>query len=69
VRPTGWDVTLRHALAGVADGGGANWTLIAARGRSSYARDRLGAMLGLSPPVIERLAAPESSVEGGCVGS
>lgn len=43
-----------------------SWSLIAAPGRSTYARDRLGAMLGLSPPVIERLAPPEGCGEGGC---
>jgi len=43
------------------------WTLIAAPGRSTYARDRLGAMLGISPPEIERLAPPEACGEGGCV--
>ncbi|MGE0742246.1 MAG: ComEC/Rec2 family competence protein [Hyphomonadaceae bacterium] len=37
-----------------------NWTLMAGRGRSTYARDRIGAMLGLAPPAIERLAPPES---------
>ncbi len=42
------------------------WSLIAASGRSTYARDRLGATLGLSPPVIERLAAPERCGESGC---
>jgi competence protein ComEC len=39
---------------------GARWTLVQGRGRSTYARDRLGAMLGLSPPTIERLAPAES---------
>lgn len=43
------------------------WTLIAASGRSTYARDRLGAMLGISPPAIERLAPPEACGEGGCL--
>lgn len=43
------------------------WMLIAAPGRSTYARDRLGAMLGISPPAIERLAPPEGCGEGGCV--
>jgi competence protein ComEC len=42
------------------------WTLMRGRGSSSYARERLGAMLGLSPPIIERLAPPESCGEGGC---
>jgi competence protein ComEC len=39
---------------------GQEWTLVAGRGRSTYARDRLGAMLGLSPPAIEALAPPET---------
>jgi len=42
------------------------WTLIAAPGRSTYARDRLGSMLGLSPPLIERFAAPERCGESFC---
>lgn len=45
---------------------GERWTLIAARGRSTYARDQLGAMLGLSPSQIERLASPESCSEALC---
>lgn len=47
--------------------GAENWSLIAASGRSTYARDRLGAMLGLSPLTIERLAPPEACGEGGCL--
>jgi hypothetical protein len=46
--------------------GASAWTLIAAPGRSTYARDRLGAMLGLSPPTLERLAPPETCGTGGC---
>lgn len=42
------------------------WTLLAANGRSTYARDRLGAMLGLSPSEIERLAPPEACGETFC---
>ncbi len=42
------------------------WTLLAASGRSTYARDRLGAMLGLSPSEIERLAPPEACGEAFC---
>jgi len=42
------------------------WTLVATSGRSTYARDRLGAMLGLSPPEIERLAPPETCGEAFC---
>jgi competence protein ComEC len=39
---------------------GNDWRLIAGRGRSTYARDRLGGMLGISPPQIERLTPPEA---------
>jgi len=39
---------------------GERWTLLAKPGRSTFARDRLGAMLGLSPREIERLAPPEA---------
>ena len=42
------------------------WTLAQGGGRSTYARDRLGAMLGLSPPVIERLTPPETCGEALC---
>jgi competence protein ComEC len=42
------------------------WTLMARPGRSSYARERLGAMLGLSPRQVERLPAPRSCAEAGC---
>ena len=43
------------------------WTLASGGGRSTFARDRLGAMLGLSPPVIERMAPPESCSDAGCI--
>ncbi len=43
-----------------------HWALIKSSGRSTYARDRLGAMLGLAPPVVERLASPETCREGAC---
>lgn len=45
---------------------GATWTMFAMRGRSTYARDRLGAMLGLSPPVLDRLAPPLTCGEERC---
>lgn len=50
-----FDSDLRIAY-GRTDGG---WTLLASNSRSTYARDRLGAMLGLAPSEIERLAQPE----------
>jgi hypothetical protein len=46
---------------------GSGWTLAAGGGRSTFARDRLGAMLGIAPAKIERLAAPESCGASGCV--
>lgn len=42
------------------------WTLLARQGRSSFARDRLGSMLGLAPAEISRLAPPEDCTEGWC---
>ncbi|MDZ4693231.1 ComEC/Rec2 family competence protein [Terricaulis sp.] len=42
------------------------WTLLAKEGRSTFARDRLGSMLGLAPAEIERLAPPEACSEGLC---
>jgi competence protein ComEC len=44
-----------------------SWTLVAREGRSTYARDRLGAMLGLSPATIERLTPPEWCGGGLCL--
>jgi competence protein ComEC len=46
-----------------------SWTLVSSGGRSTYARDRLGAMLGLSPAEIERLAPPETCSEASCAWS
>lgn len=43
------------------------WTLLNSNARSTYARDRLGAMLGLSPGEIERLAPPESCGASSCL--
>ncbi|MGD9965470.1 MAG: ComEC/Rec2 family competence protein [Hyphomonadaceae bacterium] len=57
-----FDADLRAIYA--RDGG--RWALFAASSRSSYARDRLGSMLGLSPSEIERLAPPETCGEGLC---
>ncbi|MBI3438033.1 MAG: hypothetical protein HY054_05175, partial [Proteobacteria bacterium] len=42
------------------------WTLAAGSGRSTYARDHLGAMLGIAPPAIERLAPPQTCSEAQC---
>jgi len=44
---------------------GDRWTLLA-RGRSTYARERLGATLGLTPAEVERLAPPETCGETLC---
>ncbi|MBY0564821.1 MAG: ComEC family competence protein [Hyphomonadaceae bacterium] len=43
-----------------------DWSLVADRRRSAYARERLGAMLGLSPRNVERLAEPSSCNEASC---
>jgi hypothetical protein len=59
----GFDADLRAIYARAEQG---EWTLIAGRGRSTFARDRLGAMLGISPPAIERLAPPEACGEAMC---
>jgi len=53
-----FDAELRAVFAR-AEQGEAGWALMPGAGRSTYARDRLGAMLGLAPPVIERLAPME----------
>jgi len=42
------------------------WSLAAGQGRSTYARDHLGAMLGISPPLIERLAPPQACSDAQC---
>ncbi len=63
-----FDADLRAVYAR-SDEGSARWALIAAGGRSTYPRDRLGSTLGLSPPVIERLAPPEACGEASCVWS
>lgn len=46
---------------------GNGWTLLGARGRSPYARERFGAMLGLSPGQVARLASPETCDDNACV--
>jgi competence protein ComEC len=62
-----FDGDLRALYARVNEGGAEHWTLITGRGRSTYARDRLGAMLGIAPAAIERLAPPETCAEDTCV--
>jgi len=57
-----FDADLRAVYARDGDG----WALLAARGRSTFARDRLGSMLGLSPAEIERLAPPEACGDALC---
>ncbi len=44
---------------------GSQWRVITS-GRSTYARDRLGAMLGVAPPQVERLAPPDTCAEAIC---
>lgn len=45
---------------------GATWSLLAERRRSPYARERVGAMLGLSPSEVERLPEPQNCTEALC---
>lgn len=45
---------------------GARWTFLSGRGRSTYARDRLGATLALAPAQIEQLTAPDACGEEAC---
>lgn len=59
-----FDADLRALYAGVNEEQG--WRLIAGRGRSTYARDRLGATLGIAPPRIERLTPPEQCAAAWC---
>jgi competence protein ComEC len=58
-----FDAELRAVFLRTDTGG---WSLVAARGRSPYARERLGAMLGLAPIAVERLAPPEACDEHAC---
>lgn len=46
---------------------GEPWRMIAGAGRSTYARDRIGAMLGLAPSRVARLSTPEACSENACV--
>jgi competence protein ComEC len=57
------DLRAVYARAGAAQ----DWALMTGAGRSTYARDRLGAMLGLSPPEIERLAPPPACGDAVCL--
>jgi competence protein ComEC len=56
-----FDADIRAIFVREAD----RWTLLAA-GRSTYARERLGATLGLTPAEVERLAPPEACGETFC---
>lgn len=62
-----FDPDLRAVFAQVAEANDVHWTLIAGAGRSNFARDRLGPMLGLAPAEIERLASPENCGADACV--
>jgi hypothetical protein len=50
-----FDAELRAVVAREARG----WTLVSAYGRSTFARDRLGAMAGLDPMRMEKLPPPD----------
>lgn len=58
-----FDSELRATFGQDAQG---HWTLAAGSGRSTYARDHLGAMLGIAPPAIERLAPPQTCSDAQC---
>lgn len=58
-----FDADLRAVYARATDG---HWLLMRGHGRSTYARDRLGGALGISPPKIERLAAPDTCSDAAC---
>jgi competence protein ComEC len=47
--------------------GDGDWRLVARVGRSTFARDRIGQQLGLSPQRATRLAEPESCTEEHCL--
>ncbi|MGE3928542.1 MAG: ComEC/Rec2 family competence protein [Hyphomonadaceae bacterium] len=61
-----FDSGLRALLARAAEPSGPRWVLVSRAGRSSFARDRLGASVGLAPLQIERLAPPETCGEAMC---
>lgn len=61
-----FDADMRVTYAQAEQGGGAAWTLIARGAGSTYAQERLGAMLGLAPSETERLAPPEACGEHLC---
>jgi len=61
-----FDAELRAVFARAEEDGRAHWTLMAPQRRSTYARDRLGAMLGIAPAEAERLAPPETCGERLC---
>jgi competence protein ComEC len=59
------DADLRAAFVRVGDAS-EPWRLVPGAGRSTYARDRLGAMLGLALPRVDRLSIPEICTEAAC---
>ncbi|MBI1250049.1 MAG: DUF4131 domain-containing protein [Alphaproteobacteria bacterium] len=54
-----FDRDLRVIYGRSADAGGEPWRRLNVYGRSAFARERMGEMLGLSPLRVGRLAAPE----------
>lgn len=58
-----FDSDLRATFAKDSDG---DWMLINEARRSTYARDRLAAMLGVAPAQLERLAPPETCTDDFC---
>lgn len=56
-----FDQDLRAVFAKTGDA--SSWSLMARPGRSTYARERLGAMLGLTPRQIEHLPPPHTCTD------
>lgn len=61
-----FDGELRTVLSRDSEG---DWRLLSVYGRSTFARDRVGAMAGLPAPEMERLPPPEGCAEAICVWS
>lgn len=44
-----------------------DWRMAARRGRSTFARDRLGGQLGINPTELERIRAPNDCADASCI--
>jgi competence protein ComEC len=61
-----FDGELRAVFLRTGQSDAPEWALLARPGRSSYARERLGAMLGLAPAESARLAPPDACDDARC---